>query len=669
MAELMDSVIAKVAGKEWQFQSLPLPQIGHLSDIDDAISLQQFLSASCRRCDGVKTTTLIFDVHMKVAEYGGLARLGELIQQGELTDLPPSLRVQEQLPPGAKMGVIIHNLQDGTMNIIKMFHFPEKVGMPHAKKICTGDVYIPVYKAESGPHSVRKAIQHLLQRLPGFRVLWNNVSEKQPGIRRAQTAQWAPEDEELRRGIDYINDNAPEGDARNEQTFWILSNIREGSGSPISGWPESKVRNMCVNKSRGIAGASPCYDFPLHTYSMKPFLSDVLLPMIYPLMVLHGVIMIGWPGVGKTPALIVMGLAMGRHHLKRLGVEGVPSWRRDKSLENFRQRVPVPGEALFLDDPNRNKVDLADLKSYLTAEEDQTCSARYNDVKLMRGQPRLYAGNHLAKADEPEADSRTTIKPEELLCLMRHTFPDEKDADIMACLKRAVVFVFGKYALYLRLPSESAEAMVHRIQRDDLHLDLLGPHDKQFLSDYKSGYSSKDPDFASHVQREQDMIQAAYQKMKDAGHIKSYLEKCDHEIQQHLLPRRALVRHLPSSPSSDENDIPATVPFSVQLAGHDQPRRRITNSTSFTYGNNPKRRLTSKTSLGHGASMPSSSACPEELATAAEESIIEEPLSAAPVPEPEQQPEETEAYSIGDEMDVDDGDNVPDEEAARFLHE
>ena len=77
---------------------------------------------------------------------------------------------------------------------------------------------------------------------------------------------------------------------------------------------------------------------------------------IYPLKVLHGVIMIGWPGVGKTPALLVMGLAMGRHHLKRLGAEGVLSWRRDRSLDSFRQRVLVPGEAFFLDD-------LADLKS------------------------------------------------------------------------------------------------------------------------------------------------------------------------------------------------------------------------------------------------------------------------------------------------------------------
>ena len=562
----------------------------------------------------MKTTTLIFDVHTRVSEFSGLARIGELIQQGELAHLPLPLRVQEPLPQNAKMGVIIRNLEDGTMNIIKTIHFSDKIAMTHAKKLCTGDIFVPVHKPGTGPHAVRKAIQHLLQRLPGFRVMWSNVSEKQAGIRRAQTSQWAPEDEELRRGIDYINDDAPEGDARNEQTFWILSNIREGAETPISGWPETKVRNMCTNKSRGIAGAQPHYKFPLHTYSLKSFMSDVLLPVIYPLLVLNGIIMVGWPGVGKTPALIVMGLAMGRHHLKRLGVEGVPSWRRAKSLDNFRHRVPVPGEAIFLDDPSLKKIDLADLKSYLTAEEEQTCSARYNDVKLLRGQPRAYAGNHLAKEDEPAADARATISPEEMLHLMRHTFPDEKDADIMACLKRAVVFVFGKHALYLRLPSESADATVHRIVRDDLHVDLLGPQDKHLLSDYKRGCISKDPDFEANVQKEQAMIEEGYRKMKDAGHIKTYLMKCDEEIQKHLRPPQQAIRRLPSSSSSAEDTtVPPTIPFSVRLAGPDEPRRRIRNSTQFVYGNTPKRRLTSKTSMVfpiNDASMPSSSAFP-----------------------------------------------------------
>ena len=153
----------------------------------------------------MKTTTLIFDVHTRVSEFSGLARIGELIQQGELANLPQPLRVQEPLPPNAKMGVIIHNLEDGTINIIKTMHFSYKIAMTHARKLCTGDVFVPVYRSGTGPRAVRKAIQQLLQRLPGFRVMWNNVSEKQAGIRRAQTSQWAPEDEELRRGIDYTS--------------------------------------------------------------------------------------------------------------------------------------------------------------------------------------------------------------------------------------------------------------------------------------------------------------------------------------------------------------------------------------------------------------------------------------------------------------------------------
>ena len=54
---------------------------------------------------------------------------------------------------------------------------------------------------------------------------------------------------------------------------------------------------------------------------------------------------------------------------------------------------------------------------------------------------------------------------------------------------------------------------------------------------------------------------------------------------------------------------------------------------------------------------------PVEQEPAEEQSIIEEPSSAVPVPESEHQPEENEANSIGD------GETVPDEEAARFLHE
>ena len=53
-------------------------------------------------------------------------------------------------------------------------------------------------------------------------------------------------------------------------------------------------------------------------------------------------------------------------------------WRRAKSLDNFRHRAPHVQEALFLDDPSRSKVSIADLKSFLTADEDGIVESRYN---------------------------------------------------------------------------------------------------------------------------------------------------------------------------------------------------------------------------------------------------------------------------------------------------
>ena len=95
-------------------------------------------------------------------------------------------------------------------------------------------------------------------------------------------------------GIAYINENAPESDANNEQYGWILLNTKEDSESRIAGWPEFAI---------------------------------------YPLFVCYGVMALKWPGVGKAPALIAMIVAMGRYHIHRLQeADARPAWRRAKSF-------------------------------------------------------------------------------------------------------------------------------------------------------------------------------------------------------------------------------------------------------------------------------------------------------------------------------------------------
>ena len=154
------------------------------------------------------------------------------------------------------------------------------------------------------------------------------------------------------------------------------------SGTPIAGWPEAKVRGMAQNKSRGLAGAP---SIPLTTFSLRPILHKYILPHVYPLLMTSAIMIIGCAGVGKTPALIAMALAMGRFHIRRLGLEGVkPGWRRTHwtifSISCHKSR------RLSSWNPCQSKVSIADLKSFVTLDEAGTCDGRYKDARLVRNQ-------------------------------------------------------------------------------------------------------------------------------------------------------------------------------------------------------------------------------------------------------------------------------------------
>ena len=140
---------------------------------------------------------------------------------------------------------------------------------------------------------------------------------------------------------------------------------------------------------------------------------------------------LAWSGK-DPPALISMLPAMCRYHIHRLHADGAPGWRRAKSLDNFRHQIGQVYEGIFLDDPHRESISIADLKSFLAVEEEQTTSGRYNDAKLIRNCVRAYASNDLDQSDEPEDDSRTSITGEESLKLTRRIFAGDKHADVLA---------------------------------------------------------------------------------------------------------------------------------------------------------------------------------------------------------------------------------------------
>ena len=94
-------------------------------------------NSSKRFAADAKSTAIFFDVHFKVSEFGGLACVSEIMQQGELDHWPLPLCLAGKLPPSAKMGAVVQNLEDGAVNVVKITHFRDQVTVTHVSKLCT----------------------------------------------------------------------------------------------------------------------------------------------------------------------------------------------------------------------------------------------------------------------------------------------------------------------------------------------------------------------------------------------------------------------------------------------------------------------------------------------------------------------------------------------------
>ena len=132
---------------------------------------------------------------------------------------------------------------------------------------------------------------------------------------------------------------------------------------------------------------------------------------------------------------------------------------------------------LILDDPSLDKIDAADLKSWLTAEEDQNCSSRYTDVKLVRNGVRVVATDELL-----EEDDRTQLEKGQTAVYIEGILPNNEevlrlvqasgcDADLealrgsdlrKACFLFAVAWPGGSVAHPLHPGGRLACRFVHR---------------------------------------------------------------------------------------------------------------------------------------------------------------------------------------------------------------
>ena len=251
---MLDEAMTTCSGKAYSLSTTPTPVYEIKKQCHFA--LRDFVKYACRPAETSKSCTFIFDVHYNVPELGIISSLCERLQDQDYSVLPPHLRPGESLPPGTTLSYIIKNMEDGVLDLLRILSFPAKTQTKQARAWCTGIALVPAFR--QGPWTWVKAVHYLIDMLPGHHVVWWQLSHSPRSIQRSSSSQqqWAPDDDELLKGVDYINRKAPDQDDENQQYVWILTQIRPDSGSPIAGWPKSEVRLMAQNKSRAAGGAT-----------------------------------------------------------------------------------------------------------------------------------------------------------------------------------------------------------------------------------------------------------------------------------------------------------------------------------------------------------------------------------------------------------------------------
>ena len=74
-------------------------------------------------------------------------------------------------------------------------------------------------------------------------------------------------------------------------------------------------------------------------FDLKPVIVNVIVPLIIALGMEKGLMLLGIPGIGKTPLAIIMSMAFGHYHVRSKGLNRLPGWRRAKLFDAFQAKA------------------------------------------------------------------------------------------------------------------------------------------------------------------------------------------------------------------------------------------------------------------------------------------------------------------------------------------
>jgi hypothetical protein len=140
---LMDEAIAHVGSKAC------------LRPLQDATGFTQ--GACPRLVQGIKSIQVLLGAHLKIPSCGDAHNLGDIVSGCRFASLPLPLSFKAEVPDQTKMNFISGELQNGSVDVLKVLCSPQPMSLQTAKALCSRDGFIPVFGPE--PWNIKRGVQ------------------------------------------------------------------------------------------------------------------------------------------------------------------------------------------------------------------------------------------------------------------------------------------------------------------------------------------------------------------------------------------------------------------------------------------------------------------------------------------------------------------------------
>lgn len=359
-----------------------------------------------------------------------------------------------------------------------------------------------------------KGFQHLLQGLGGFQRRYFTLSPA-----GAHPVGAAPAADGHDAGFDFIEEHAPRSGVKNAQLRWMTKELAK-EDSPIYKWSPGLVEKALRNLAGDGVLAMVCDSWPLTMKHVSEWMLDIFHD-VAPFLDQHGLVLLGEPGIGKTPFARIIATMKARVNISRDGSIKVPSYRSASELDFFRGQ---PGERSFtdiFDDGDMSEQPVKKMKAFLDVGDLAAMSReRWGAAKWVQGQCRIACANQYDRDAEPRVNDPAGFHDEavthvEFMEMLRVTFPADTSAvNKMAILKRGAIIVNTKKWLYIRLPSE-VEHNVRRVRLPDNASYLTEEGGRVYMESKRGKTATSAADFEEAVAWELLWMETAFPQEPD----------------------------------------------------------------------------------------------------------------------------------------------------------